>query len=93
MRHLRDLLRRRGQSREDADALVQEAYLRLHTFLAEGKDVRHPAAFLARRLELMLRLQRVSSPGQVPTSLNVDTPTRSRRHLVSVPSGVFEEPE
>jgi RNA polymerase sigma factor (sigma-70 family) len=48
MRNLRNLLRRRGQTREDADDLVQEAFLRLHTFLAEGKEVRHPAAFLAR---------------------------------------------
>ena len=47
-RKLKQLLRRRGQSAEDAEDLVQEAFLRLHTFLNEGHEVQRPAAFLAR---------------------------------------------
>ena len=43
-----DLLRRRGQTREDAEDLVQEAFLRLHTFLADGQSVRKPDGFLVR---------------------------------------------
>ena len=45
---LKELLRHRGQSREDAEDLVQEAFLRLHTFLADGNEVRKPEAFLVR---------------------------------------------
>jgi RNA polymerase sigma factor (sigma-70 family) len=48
VRRLKGLLRRRGQSREDAEDLVQEAFLRLHTFLANGQEVRQPEAFLVR---------------------------------------------
>src|SRR5688572_24918778 len=47
-RKLKQLLRRRGQSAEDAEDLVQEAFLRLHTFLNEGHEVQRPEAFLVR---------------------------------------------
>lgn len=47
-RKLKQLLRRRGQSAEDAEDLVQEAFLRLQTFLNEGHDVQRPEAFLVR---------------------------------------------
>jgi RNA polymerase sigma factor (sigma-70 family) len=47
-RRIMNILRRRGQSREDAEDLVQEAFLRLHVFLEEGHDVRTPDAFLVR---------------------------------------------
>lgn len=47
-RKLRELLRRRGSTREDAEDLVQEAFLRLHVFLGAGHEVRRPEAFLAR---------------------------------------------
>ena len=36
-RHLRGLLRRQGRSREDADDLIQEAFLRLHVYCQEQK--------------------------------------------------------
>ena len=47
-RRLKELLRRRGKTREDAEDLVQEAFLRLHVFLNKGHDVQSPSAFLAR---------------------------------------------
>lgn len=45
---LRSFLRRRGQTPEDAEDLVQEAFLRLHVFLTSGRDVQKPEAFLTR---------------------------------------------
>ena len=47
-RKLLAFLRRRGQTREDAEDLVQEAFLRLHVFLESGREVEKPDAFLAR---------------------------------------------
>jgi RNA polymerase sigma factor (sigma-70 family) len=47
-RKVMNVLRRRGQSREDAEDLVQEAFLRLHVFLKEGHEVRAPESFLIR---------------------------------------------
>jgi RNA polymerase sigma-70 factor (ECF subfamily) len=47
-RKITEVLRRRGQSREDAEDLVQEAFLRLHVFLEEGHEVRAPESFLIR---------------------------------------------
>jgi RNA polymerase sigma factor (sigma-70 family) len=46
--HLRRLLRRRGETRERAEDLVQEAYLRMQMYCKEGHEVREPEAFLAR---------------------------------------------
>lgn len=48
MRRLQNMLRRRGQGREDAEDLVQEAFLRLQVYCNEGNEVRSPDAFLAR---------------------------------------------
>jgi RNA polymerase sigma factor (sigma-70 family) len=42
------MLRRRGQRREDAEDLVQEAFLRLQVYCNEGNEVRSLDAFLAR---------------------------------------------
>jgi RNA polymerase sigma factor (sigma-70 family) len=47
-RRIRQFLQRRGQSREDAEDLVQEAFLRLHVYLEEGREVRAPDSFLIR---------------------------------------------
>ena len=47
-RRLRQLLRRRGRTREDAEDLVQEAFLRLHVFLNEGREVQRIEPFLIR---------------------------------------------
>ncbi len=48
VRRLTQLLRRRGRTREEAEDLVQEAFLRLHVFLKDGKEVRETEAFLVR---------------------------------------------
>ncbi|MEJ0039667.1 MAG: sigma-70 family RNA polymerase sigma factor [Gammaproteobacteria bacterium] len=47
IRQLRSLLRRRGQSRDDADDLIQEAFLRLHIYCQE-EEVQQQDAFLTR---------------------------------------------
>lgn len=47
-RKLKKLLRRRGQSPEDAEDLVQEAFVRLQAFLNQGNTVERPEAFLVR---------------------------------------------
>ena len=47
MLQLRSLLRRQGRSREDADDLIQEAFLRLHLYCRTG-EVQQQEAFLAR---------------------------------------------
>lgn len=47
IRFLRSLLRRRGRSRDDADDLIQEAFLRLHIYCQDA-EVRQQGAFLTR---------------------------------------------
>lgn len=44
---LRSLLRRQGRSREDAEDLIQEAFLRLHIY-CQCEEVQQQEAFLAR---------------------------------------------
>jgi RNA polymerase sigma-70 factor (ECF subfamily) len=65
VRHLKQILRRRGRSADDADDLVQEAFLRLHAFMSDGKEVRQPEAFLVRTV----------------LNLSVDQRRRARGHL------------
>jgi RNA polymerase sigma-70 factor (ECF subfamily) len=48
LRSLRRFLRCRGASAAEADDLVQEAVLRLHTYTRAGGEVRNPNAFLIR---------------------------------------------
>lgn len=58
IRHLRNLLRRYGRSRDDADDLIQEAFLRLHLY-CQDKEVQKRDAFLARTvLNLSVDLHR-----------------------------------
>jgi RNA polymerase sigma-70 factor (ECF subfamily) len=45
---LKNLLRRRGVTRENAEDLVQEAVLRLHVYTLTGREVRNTEAFLRR---------------------------------------------
>jgi RNA polymerase sigma-70 factor (ECF subfamily) len=47
-RRVRNYLRRRGNTREDAEDLVQEAFLRLELYCREGHKVLQPEAFLMR---------------------------------------------
>jgi RNA polymerase sigma factor (sigma-70 family) len=46
-RRLRSLLRRMGRTREDAEDLIQEAFLRLHVY-CQNHEVREEEAFLVR---------------------------------------------
>jgi len=46
IRRLKQLLHRRGQSPEDSEDLVQEAFLRLHKFMDSGREARQPEALL-----------------------------------------------
>lgn len=46
--YIRNCLRRRGRTREDAEDLVQEAFLRLELYCREGHQVLQPEAFLMR---------------------------------------------
>lgn len=48
IRRLQRMLRKRGQSKEDAEDLVQEAFVRLQVYCNEGNEVHTPEAFLAR---------------------------------------------
>jgi RNA polymerase sigma-70 factor (ECF subfamily) len=47
-RRLQQLLRRRGQTREDAEDVIQDAFLRLQVYYRKGGEVRQPEAFLVR---------------------------------------------
>lgn len=47
-RRLEKLLRRRGRTREEAEDLIQDAFLRLKVYCDEGGSVREPEAFLVR---------------------------------------------
>ncbi len=47
-RRLRQLLRRRGQTPEDAEDVIQDAFLRLQAYYRKGGEVREPEAFLVR---------------------------------------------
>lgn len=64
-RHMMRILRRKGRTPEEAEDLVQEAFLRLHVFVSEGGEVRQPEAFLVRTV----------------LNLSVDARRRDRRHL------------
>lgn len=65
LRRMVRLLRRRGRTSVEAEDLVQEAFVRLHSFLREGGEVREPEAFLVRTV----------------LNLSVDARRRERRHL------------
>lgn len=72
IRRLRHLLRREGRSREDADDLIQEAFLRLHLYCRAG-EVQREEAFLARTvLNLSVDLHRKEHRG-----LYVDQPVET----------------
>jgi DNA-directed RNA polymerase specialized sigma24 family protein len=69
--YVRNCLRRRGRTREDAEDLVQEAFLRLELYCREGHQVLQPEAFLMRTaLNLSVshhrREQRSPIGGRVP---------------------------
>ena len=48
LRRIKNMLRLRGATREDAEDLVQEAVLRLHVYTRSGGAVRDPMGFVIR---------------------------------------------
>lgn len=64
-RSMRRLLRRRGRTNQDAEDLIQEAFLRLHLYYEQGGEVDKPEGFLVRTV---LRL-------------SIDAHRKARRHL------------
>lgn len=48
VRRMKRLLLRKGRSREDAEDLIQEAFLRMQEYCERGGKVREPEAFLVR---------------------------------------------
>jgi RNA polymerase sigma factor (sigma-70 family) len=48
LQYLKKLLRRRGRTSEEAEDLVQEAFVRMQVYCQEGGAVREPEAFLVR---------------------------------------------
>lgn len=74
-RRLQKRLLRQGRTRQEAEDLIQEAFLRLQQYCAEGGEVREPEAFLVRtvrRLSLNARrdahgdLYVAESPEELP---------------------------
>jgi RNA polymerase sigma-70 factor (ECF subfamily) len=63
--YLKKLLRRRGRTSEEAEDIVQEAFVRLQAYCQEGGVVREPEAFLARTV----------------LNLSIDAHRRDRRDL------------
>jgi RNA polymerase sigma factor (sigma-70 family) len=47
-RHLQRVLLRRGRTREEADDLIQEAFLKMQEYCERGGEVRQPEGFLVR---------------------------------------------
>lgn len=52
-RRLRGVLLRRGRSREEAEDLIQDAFLKMQEYCRQGGEVRQPEGFLMR---IVLRL-------------------------------------
>ena len=47
-RHMQRLLLRRGRTREEAEDLIQEAFLKMQEYCEKGGEVRQPEGFLVR---------------------------------------------
>lgn len=64
-RRLERLLRQRGRTREEAEDLIHDAFLRVKVYCDEGGEVREPEAFLVRTV----------------LNLSRDAHAREHRHL------------
>ena len=59
VRRLKKLLQSRGRSREDAEDLIQDAFVRMQAYCERGGKVRQPEAFLVRTVtRLAINAQR-----------------------------------
>jgi len=47
-RHMQRMLLRRGRTREEAEDLIQEAFLKMQEYCQKGGEVRQPEGFLVR---------------------------------------------
>ena len=72
LRRLTDLLRGMGRSREDAEDLIQEAFLRLHIY-CQTHEVREQEAFLVRTVQNLS----VDSQRRAHRNLYVDDPVEA----------------
>lgn len=67
-RHLDAILRRRGRSREEAEDLIQETFLRVKMYVDGGGEVREPEAFLVRTALNLARDRRQREHRELYTS-------------------------
>jgi RNA polymerase sigma factor (sigma-70 family) len=74
-RHLKALLRRRGCSREDAEDLIQDAFVRMQTYCERGGEVREPEAFLVRIVTRLASNARRDRHSNLYLDQDVDTLT------------------
>ena len=75
LRRLRSILRNRGVNRDDADDLIQEAFVRMQTFCNQGGAVQEPEAFLVRtvqRLAINARIHKQRHPYETGTLENLE---------------------
>ena len=77
-RKLQRILVRRGRTREDAEDLIQQAFLKLQEYCDRGGEVRRPEGFLVRAV---LRLA-INARRDEHRNLYVDTQVEKLTHLV-----------
>lgn len=72
-RRLEKLLRRRGNTREEAEDLIQEAFLRTKVYCDEGGEVKEPEAFLVRTVLNLSRDVRAREHRELYVAERVET--------------------
>jgi RNA polymerase sigma-70 factor (ECF subfamily) len=77
-RKLQTILIRRGRTREEAEDLIQQAFLKLQEYCERGGEVRQPQGFLIRTV---LRLA-INARRDEHRDLYVDTQVEELTHLV-----------
>ena len=77
-RKLQRILVRQGRTREDAEDLIQQAFLKLQEYCERGGNVRQPEGFLVRTV---LRLA-INARRDEHRNLYVDTQIEELTHLV-----------
>lgn len=72
-RRLETLLKRRGRTREEAEDLIQEAFLRVKVYCDQGGEVKAPEAFLVRTVLNLARDARALEHRELYVSEPVET--------------------